>query len=79
MTAYSTNRKRRYNLCCRLRAKGVAIITDKHTIEITEEEYHRLGAKPKYYIQELQEKYHYSVQYCIQTTPSTKEILPGFG
>jgi hypothetical protein len=61
-------RKRRYNLCSRLRKKGVIVTTDVHAIEITEAEYHNLSTGARRYLDELQTKYHYSVQLIIADT-----------
>jgi energy-coupling factor transporter ATP-binding protein EcfA2 len=62
------NLKRRYNLCSRLRKKGVIVTTDVHAIEITEAEYYNLSTGARRYLDELQTKYHYSVQLIIADT-----------
>ncbi|HRI61224.1 MAG TPA: hypothetical protein PK228_15900 [Saprospiraceae bacterium] len=55
--------KRRYNLCHRLRLKGVAVDTDSNAINITgSAEMEALPATALRYIGELKEKYHFVVQ-----------------
>lgn len=58
--------KRRYNLCARLRAKGVAIITDSHAIDISLKQYEALPSGAMRYLEELRNQYQYSVQLRIQ-------------
>lgn len=60
-----TKLKRRYNLCCRLRAKGVEITTDARAIEVDEQQFDGLGKTARRYVDELTTRYHYVVQYRI--------------
>jgi len=65
-----TKLKRRYNLCCRLRAKGVEITTDARAIEVDEQQFDGLGKTARRYVVELTTRYHYVVQYRI---PDSRE------
>ncbi len=60
-----TKLKRRYNLCYRLRTKGVEITTDARAIEVEEQQLHDLGKTARRYIKELTDRYHYVVQFRI--------------
>lgn len=77
--------KRRYNLCCRLRAKGVEITTDVHAIEVDEQQFLDLGKTARRYVHELTTEYHYVVQFRIPDgrggsgeMPVFSESPPGF-
>lgn len=54
--------KRRYNLCARLRLKGVEVTTDSAAIEISELDYQNLSKTALRYCIELVNDYHYVVQ-----------------
>lgn len=54
--------KLRYNLCHRLRSKGVRICTDAHSIYLNHDEKQRLGKTALRYVKSLTEKYQYVVQ-----------------
>lgn len=55
--------KRRYNLCHRLRLKGIAVDTDTHAINVaTLEEYEDLPKTARRYIDTLRDEYHFVVQ-----------------
>lgn len=55
--------KRRYNICHRLRLKGVYVDTDAHAINVaTQQQYDELPATARRYIRELTDTYHFVVQ-----------------
>ena len=55
--------KRRYNLCHRLRLKGVAVDTDSNAINIAnQDEYEALPATARRYVDTLRSDYHFVVQ-----------------
>lgn len=55
--------KRRYNLCHRLRAKGIEVDVEQHSIQITgEKQLASLGKKARAYIDALVTEYRYVIQ-----------------
>ncbi len=74
----NAKQKRRYNLCCRLRAKGVEITTDAHAIEVDEQQFRDLGKTALRYVQELTNEYHYVVQFRIPDGRDGSGEMPGF-
>ena len=65
--------KRRYNLCARLRRKGVVITTDAHAIEVTHQQYEALGTIARRYCEALQNEYYFVVQLKIPEVPLLPE------
>lgn len=59
-------RKRRYNLCNRLRERGVAVNILTHSIEITEERFEGLAKTARKYCQNLIEEYRFQIQLSIE-------------
>lgn len=66
--------ERRYNLCHRLRLKGVAVDTDSNAINIANlDEYNDLSATAKRYVDTLRSDYHFVVQTYI---PGGEDEMP---
>ena len=57
--------KKRYNLCHRLRKRGVAVNILTHSIETTIEAHAQLGKTAKKYVNELVNEFHFQVQLTI--------------
>lgn len=56
-------RKRRYNLCHRLRAKGIEVDVEQHAIQITgQEQLDKLGKVARSYVDALVAEYSYVIQ-----------------
>lgn len=57
--------KKRYNLCHRLRKRGVAVNILTHSIELTKAEYDQLAGTAKKHCDELVGDFHFQVQLTI--------------